>query len=64
MKEGRKVYYVPSLIEKPVYGTITNIKHVCGETIVTIHTKAGKTITDTSNRFSIGYPAILNYWNN
>ena len=60
---GKKVYYVPSLTEKPVRGTITSLFTNCGVTVITITTKENNTITDTENKFSIGYPYILKYWN-
>lgn len=63
MNIGKSVYFVPSLSEKPIKGTITKILSTgCNFYEITIRTKSGEEYTGTSNQFSAKYPAILSYW--
>lgn len=61
--EGKTAYYIPSL-DFCIKGKVINTYRDGALSIVTIKTKDGKTISDSSNRFSKNYPTILNYWKN
>lgn len=61
--EGKTAYYIPSL-DFCIKGKVTNTYRDGAISIVTIKTKDGKTISDSSNHFSSSYPKILNYWKN
>lgn len=63
MSIGKNVYFIPSLSEKPIKGKIVKIHTTCCNfREITIRTKSGNEYTGTANQFSIGYPAICNYW--
>lgn len=60
---GKTIYYVPDFYTC-IKGKVVNMYRDGALSLVTIETKDGKTISDSSNRFSSGYPQILNYWKN
>ena len=66
---GKYMYYVPALfdmLENPqiTRGKVIDYHFENLQFIITIQTKNGEIITDTDNKFSIGFPSIVKYWNN
>lgn len=59
----KTVYYIPDMFTC-IKGKVVNTYRDGALSIVTIKTKDGETISNSSNRFSNSYPKILNYWKN
>lgn len=62
---NKHVWYLDNITDKPVRGIVINITSLSSrQYTLTIQTKTGELITDTTNKFSKGYPAICKYWTN
>lgn len=60
---NKPVYYLNNITDKPVRGIVINIQSLSSrQYTLTIRTKTGELITDTTNKFLKGYPAICKYW--